>query len=84
MTEDMPIQTVTICQCVGGVAALRDGGLCLPERGNLEEVATRYCKDDVWFLELVGANAAMLVFLAKSPLIQERLECLRKREPGRR
>lgn len=73
---------LTICQCDGGVVAVYDGDRCLPERGSLEEVAERY-GDDVWFLKLVDITPAMLVFLVKSPIIQETLECLRTREPSR-
>lgn len=80
----MLTRSVAICQCDGGVVAVRDNGPCLPEQGNLEEVTKRYGEDDVWFLELVDVTAAMLVFLGKSPFIQEAVECLRMREPGRR
>ena len=76
-------QAVTIYQCDGGVVAVRDDGYFLPEKGRLEEVAKRYAEDDVWFLELVDITAAMLAVLVKSPFIQETLECLRTREPGR-
>lgn len=84
MASGMPTEAVTLCQCDSGVVAVHDGGVCYPEKGNMEEVRKRYCKADVWFLQLDGINAAMLVYLARSPLIQGVLEDLRTEEPGRR
>lgn len=47
-------------------------------------MAKLYKEEDLWFLEFADVITATLIFLGKSPFIQETLECLRTREPGRR